>query len=581
MRLSSWMWWMTPALTARLGESCVERAGDAPGCAQPPTTLTAAMAAPATEPRDPRRQPPLPRRRGRTTTTPSGASTSARSAPRRCSASSPKLLGPQPGPYARSLEIGAGTGYFSLNLLQAGRRRARRPAPTSRPGMLADARGQRAAARARRRDRRRATPPSCRSRTRRSTSCWATPSCTTSPSPARRVRRVRARAAPRRHAVLRRRAVPLRRPPGDRAQACRLSLAAPLWRSADASAPCGHGYGSPNGGTPSRGTTPMLSSCWSTSTRSSPPTCERLMPGAGLRPTRASRARSCWRTGSAGSTARSRRARDHDDIPWLWFQYAFRGYLALQQRRPRAARAAPAAAGLLQPDDRGAQAVTHRRRRARADTPGAETVAHLNNAGAASPPGPCSTPDRAVAARGLPAATSRRPSARTAPAHLRRGAGSSAPPRRSPWSRTPRAPGTRRSTRCRFAPGDRMLTARAEYASDSSPLCRSPRAPAPASRWSRRRARPGRRRGARRRCSTSVSGWCRVPRADHGGLVNPAAAIGAVTRAAGVPLPARCLPVGRPDAGRRRRDRLRHALRHRPQVPARTARHRVPVRAPR
>src|SRR3954463_14507682 len=31
-----------------------------------------------------------------------------------------KLLGPAPGPYARSLEIGAGTGYFSLNLLNAG-----------------------------------------------------------------------------------------------------------------------------------------------------------------------------------------------------------------------------------------------------------------------------------------------------------------------------------------------------------------------------------------------------------------------------------------------------------------------------
>src|SRR3954447_25088924 len=31
-----------------------------------------------------------------------------------------KLLGPRPGPCARSLEIGAGTGYFSLNLLRAG-----------------------------------------------------------------------------------------------------------------------------------------------------------------------------------------------------------------------------------------------------------------------------------------------------------------------------------------------------------------------------------------------------------------------------------------------------------------------------
>ncbi len=31
-----------------------------------------------------------------------------------------KLLGPRPGPFARSLEIGAGTGYFTLNLLLAG-----------------------------------------------------------------------------------------------------------------------------------------------------------------------------------------------------------------------------------------------------------------------------------------------------------------------------------------------------------------------------------------------------------------------------------------------------------------------------
>ncbi|MDA0166178.1 class I SAM-dependent methyltransferase [Solirubrobacter ginsenosidimutans] len=31
-----------------------------------------------------------------------------------------KLLGPRPGPFANSLEIGAGTGYFSLNLLQTG-----------------------------------------------------------------------------------------------------------------------------------------------------------------------------------------------------------------------------------------------------------------------------------------------------------------------------------------------------------------------------------------------------------------------------------------------------------------------------
>ena len=54
---------------------------------------------------------------------------------------------------------------------------------------------------------------------------------------------------------------------------------------------------------------------------------------AGRRPHRhaACTARSCSRTGSAGSTARSRRARNHDDIPWPWFQFAFRGYLGLQK----------------------------------------------------------------------------------------------------------------------------------------------------------------------------------------------------------------------------------------------------------
>jgi ubiquinone/menaquinone biosynthesis C-methylase UbiE len=46
-----------------------------------------------------------------------------------------KLLGPNPGPYGRSLEIGAGTGYFSLNLLQTGVVREATCADIS-PGML-------------------------------------------------------------------------------------------------------------------------------------------------------------------------------------------------------------------------------------------------------------------------------------------------------------------------------------------------------------------------------------------------------------------------------------------------------------
>jgi ubiquinone/menaquinone biosynthesis C-methylase UbiE len=47
-----------------------------------------------------------------------------------------KLLGPSPGPFARSLEIGAGTGYFSLNLLQTGVVEAATCTDIS-PGMLA------------------------------------------------------------------------------------------------------------------------------------------------------------------------------------------------------------------------------------------------------------------------------------------------------------------------------------------------------------------------------------------------------------------------------------------------------------
>jgi ubiquinone/menaquinone biosynthesis C-methylase UbiE len=46
-----------------------------------------------------------------------------------------KALGPSPGPFERSLEIGAGTGYFTLNLLQAGVVRSAVATDIS-PGML-------------------------------------------------------------------------------------------------------------------------------------------------------------------------------------------------------------------------------------------------------------------------------------------------------------------------------------------------------------------------------------------------------------------------------------------------------------
>ena len=51
-----------------------------------------------------------------------------------------KLLGPRPGPFVRSLEIGSGTGYFTLNLMQEGVIRSGVCTDVS-PGMLETLRG--------------------------------------------------------------------------------------------------------------------------------------------------------------------------------------------------------------------------------------------------------------------------------------------------------------------------------------------------------------------------------------------------------------------------------------------------------
>ena len=92
-----------------------------------------------------------------------------------------KLLGRHPGPFDRSLEIGSGTGYFSLNLLQAGIVRSAVCTDVS-PGMLATLRanaerlglGVETAAGD-------AADAAVRA-TRRSTSSSATRCCTTCPS---------------------------------------------------------------------------------------------------------------------------------------------------------------------------------------------------------------------------------------------------------------------------------------------------------------------------------------------------------------------------------------------------------------
>ena len=198
----------------------MERAAAAPGCAQPPTTLTAAMAAPASE----HEILDVNRRYHDVAAHDYDAKWGidyGEVGAAQVLGKLTKLLGPRPGPYARSLEIGAGTGYFSLNLLKAGvvgvgdlHRHLARDA--------GHARGQRAAARPRRRDRRlrrrraavrgRVVRPRARPRG--------------APPPARPralVRGVRARAAPRRDAVLRRRAVAPGRPHRRVAEARRLA----------------------------------------------------------------------------------------------------------------------------------------------------------------------------------------------------------------------------------------------------------------------------------------------------------------------------------------------------------------------
>ena len=254
-----------------------------------------------------------------------------------------------PGPFARSLEIGAGTGYFTLNLLQDRRDRARRPARTSRPGMLATLEHNAARARPRRRDRRvRRRRAAVRGRELRPR---ARPRRAAPPArPRPRVRRVLPRADAGRDAVLRRRAVAARRPDRRRAQARGGAALAPLWRRAVKRA---------------RPRAAGTTAATRTTTRSRPivdvhafvpADLERTPRGAGLR------GRPRARRGAAGELVRLVQPHARGDAPsprtsrGAGSSTPTAATSLLQAVDRRAARAAPAAAALLQPDARGAQA---------------------------------------------------------------------------------------------------------------------------------------------------------------------------------------------------------------------------------
>ena len=223
--------------------------------------------------------------------------------------------------------------------------------------------------------------------------------------------------------------------------------------------------------------------------------------------------------------------------------------------------------------------------RARRDTPGTANVAHLNNAGAALPP--TQVTDAVIAHLHREARIGGYEAAAEAHDQVEHTYDAIA---RLIGCQADEIAIMENATRAwdmafyglTFAPGDRILTAHAEYSSNVIAFLQvaartgavvevvdndesgqlSVERPAP---QTRRRHRPGE---ARRDHTRSDPGRPGQPRRGDRRR-NPGSRS---------PLPARCLPVGGAVPGRRRSDRLRPPLRARPQVPARTTGHGLPLR---
>jgi SAM-dependent methyltransferase len=234
-----------------------------------------------------------------------------------------KLLGANPGPYDHSLEIGSGTGYFSLNLLRAGVVRAATCTDIS-PGMLEtlEANAQRLA-----------LPVE-------------TAACDAAELPFEdeTFDLVLGHAVlhhlpdlPRSFAEFARvlkpggtlffAGEPSRQ--GDRIAAWPKRAAtrvAPLWRRAVKARPAFYG----NGGPPSAEDAEHALESVVDVHAFDPGDLQRLMDGAGFTDTRV-RGEELLANWFGWFNRTLEASANHDDIPMPWFQYAFRGYLGLQK----------------------------------------------------------------------------------------------------------------------------------------------------------------------------------------------------------------------------------------------------------